>query len=376
MIDVRTFRASNMQQALALVHRELGADAVILHTRELRRGVLSRWSRRRARVEVTAGLGMAVRSARPPRAEAPEHAPRHQRAAEEHFQQHMHRLTGMMEEVVRRSRYQDVAQLPDHFLSLYADLVDADVPEETARQLTFALHDEWRGAGPVSMPQLRARLTEMVTSEFAVRGPIQPTPGVRKVVALVGPTGVGKTTTIAKLAANFRLRDRQRVGLITVDTYRVAAVEHLRAYAEIIDLPMKVVAGSADMRWALDELDDMDLVLIDTAGRSPREELKIRELKALLEVSGADEVHLVLGAASSLRSLKATAEKFAELGVTAMLLTKLDEAASLGSLLALSRDVRLPLSYLTTGQNVPDDIEPADSARLARLILGQEQLRL
>lgn len=376
MIDVRSFRAPNMQQALAMVHRELGPDAVILHTRELRRGLLRRWSRRRARVEVTAGVGMAVRPARPPRAETPESPPRAQRLLDENFQSHMHRLTGMMEEVVRRSRYQDVAQLPDHFLSLYAELVEVDVPEETARQLTFALHDQWRGATAASMPQLRARLAEMVAAEFVVHGPIRPAPGVRKVVALVGPTGVGKTTTIAKLAANFRLRDRLRVGLITVDTYRVAAVEHLRAYAEIIDLPMKVVTGSGDMRWALSELDDMDLVLIDTAGRSPREELKIRELKSLLEDSGTDEVHLVLGAAASLRSLKTTAEKFAELGVTAMLWTKLDEAAGLGSLLALSRSVRLPLSYLTTGQNVPDDIEPAEGARLARLILGQEQLRL
>ena len=181
---------------------------------------------------------------------------------------------------------------------------------------------------------------------------------------MVGPTGVGKTTTIAKLAANFRLRERQRVGLITVDTYRVAAVEHLRAYAEIIDLPMKVVMNARDMKWALSELSDMDLILIDTAGRSPREELKIQELKTLLQEAHTDEINLVLCASASLKSLTVTAEKFAGLGLSSLLLTKLDETAGMGNLLALARATQLPLSYLTTGQNVPDDIETADPGRL------------
>ncbi len=113
-------------------------------------------------------------------------------------------------------------------------------------------------------------------------------------VALVGPTGVGKTTTIAKLAANFRLRDGIRMGLVTVDTYRIAAVEQLRTYAEIIDLPMKVVTSPREMRRALEELQGLDLILIDTAGRSPRDELKIQELKSLLNEAQVDEVHLVL----------------------------------------------------------------------------------
>jgi flagellar biosynthesis protein FlhF len=191
-------------------------------------------------------------------------------------------------------------------------------------------------------------------------------------VALVGPTGVGKTTTIAKLAANFHLRDRHRVGLITVDTYRIAAVEQLRTYADIIDLPMAVVSTPREMRQAVERFADLDLVLLDTAGRSPRDDVRIQELKSMLNEARADEVHLVLSSVASLPALRKTAERFAGVGTTALLLTKLDEATGLGNLLPLIADCDLPLSYVTHGQNVPDDIAAADSQRLAARMLNHE----
>jgi flagellar biosynthesis protein FlhF len=212
----------------------------------------------------------------------------------------------------------------------------------------------------------------MVESEIAIAGPIRVTPGQRRIVALVGPTGVGKTTTIAKLAAHYRLKEKRRVGLITVDTYRVAAVEQLRTYADIIDLPMQVVSTPREMREATRQLDGLDLVLMDTAGRSPRDEIKIQELKAFLTEAGADEVHLVLSSGAGARTLVETAGRFAAVGTTSLILTKLDEATGLGNLLPLVRSSKLPVSYLTNGQNVPDDIETADCRRLARLILAME----
>jgi flagellar biosynthesis protein FlhF len=191
----------------------------------------------------------------------------------------------------------------------------------------------------------------------------------------VGPTGVGKTTTIAKLAANYRLRERKRVGLITVDTYRIAAVEQLRTYADIIDLPMEVVATPRQMREAVERLADLDLVLIDTAGRSPRDEIKIQELRALLAEAHADEVHLVMSAAASARQLVSTARQFSEAGTTALLLTKLDEASCIGHLLTLLRQCSLPVSYLTDGQNVPDDIQVAERGVIAQWVLGMQRTR-
>jgi len=184
---------------------------------------------------------------------------------------------------------------------------------------------------------------------------------------------VGKTTTIAKLAANYRLRRRQNVGLITVDTYRIAAVEQLRTYADIIDLPMQVVSTPREMREAVERLSGLDLILMDTAGRSPRDEIKIQELKAFLAEAGADEVHLVLSSMAGARCLAQTIERFAAVGTTAMILTKLDEAPGLGNLLPLLQSNGLPVSYLTNGQNVPDDIQVAEPRQLAYLMLGIER---
>ena len=160
--------------------------------------------------------------------------------------------------------------------------------------------------------------------------------------------------------------------LITVVTYRIAAVEQLRTYAEIIDLPMQVVSSPREIHQAIDKLGSLDLILMDTAGRSARDEIKIRELKTFLSEAAADEVHLVLSSVASARTLEHTAERFASVGTTRLILTKLDEATGLGNLLPLVRASKLPLSYLTNGQNVPDDIEIANAGRAARLVLGME----
>ena len=280
----------------------------------------------------------------------------------------------MLENLERSRHVGGTDEIPSELFDLYTELIDSDVEDELARDLISRLKKNATPEQLTNASASKALLTAMVESEIDCSQPIVPTPGRRKVVALVGPTGVGKTTTIAKLAANFRLRDGVKMGLVTVDTYRIAAVEQLRTYAEIIDLPMKVVTSPLEMRRALDELSGLDLVLIDTAGRSPRDELKIQELKTLLAEADVDEVHLVLSLTASIRSLEATVEKFSAANTTSIILTKLDEAAAMGALLSVSRRIPVPVSYLTTGQDVPDDIEPANASRMSRLVLGQDQL--
>jgi flagellar biosynthesis protein FlhF len=280
----------------------------------------------------------------------------------------------MLTELGRSGSLQKAEEIPGELFSLYTQLIDADVEDDVARDLIFRLKENGTPAQLGNAEAAQSLLTALVESEIRCSEPICPPRGQRKVVALVGTTGVGKTTTIAKLAANFRLRDGIKMGLVTVDTYRIAAVEQLRTYAEIIDLPMKVVTSPPEMRRAIDELAGLDLILIDTAGRSPRDDLQIRELKSLLTEANVDEVHLVLSLTSSIRSLLATAERFGTAKPTSLILTKLDEAVGLGSLLSLVRRVDLPISYLTTGQDVPDDIEPARASRIARLVLGQDKL--
>lgn len=363
-MEIKTFRAKSMQQALNLVRQELGPEATVLHTRELNCGIMSRLLLGR-QYEIAASAEMRV----PPRlAPAPAVVPDYSARYREDFAQC--RDEGLEELHAWASRRQlepetDENLLPESLFDAYTDLIEADVEESLAQEFIDRLRNKsgWSDA--------RTELTRMLETELPVAGPIQTSAGQGRIVALVGPTGVGKTTTIAKLAANYRLRENKRVGLVTVDTYRIAAVEQLRTYAEIIDLPMEVVSTPREMREAKARMSDLDLVLMDTAGRSPRDELKIQELKSMLAEAAPAEVHLVLSAVAGARSLVTTAERFATVGTTALLVTKLDEAMSLGNLVSVTRTCRLPVSYLTDGQNVPDDIQIAQSRALARMILGE-----
>ncbi len=264
--------------------------------------------------------------------------------------------------------------LPAALVPTYSQLIEADVPEVLTRRLIRHVAEALEPDQFDQADSIRAALCEAVEQCIPVAPPIAAIAGTRRIVALVGPTGVGKTTTVAKLAANFKLAHGVRVGLITVDTYRIAAVEQLKTYAEIIDLPLAVVNDPGEMPRALDELGAVDLVFIDTAGRSPRDEVKIRELAEFLQQARPDEVHLVLSAVAGERSLRSAVERFTVVQVDRLILTKLDEADSLGGVLGVIGLSPRPLSYLTTGQAVPDDIEPADRRRLARLILRLEDI--
>jgi flagellar biosynthesis protein FlhF len=361
----KTYRAVTMKEALAKVRRDLGGGAVILGTREVRRRRLFGLGPREL-VEVRAADALAA--PRSLSAVEPSSGPLHAQFGEE-----LKRLHAMVEDLSRHGRLDHLLpDLPGGLVPTYADLLEADVPETLARRLVRHVADLIEPDEVHQPDRLREALREAVEACLPIAPPIATVPGTRRVVALVGPTGVGKTTTVAKLAANFKLVHGLRPGLVTVDTYRIAAVEQLRTYAEIIDLPLAVANAPSDMRRAIDELGDLDLVLIDTAGRSPRDEVKIRELADFLTEGQPDEVHLVLSATAGERSLRAAVERFAVVQADRLILTKLDEADGLGGILAVIGQANRPVSYLTTGQAVPDDIEAADRRRLARLILGHE----
>lgn len=367
-----------MQEALALVRRDLGPSAAVLHTREIRGSRLLSWIPGARQIEITASAHVNVPSRLPRRAEttaaATEVAPGLEWEAKSMFRDELKgrldELHSLVEDLCRRTRKSGPHDWPDGLFGLYTDLIEADVPEQHARELIEQVKNSASAAVCEDGQQARRWLARDIERRIAIQGPIVPQPGRRRLVALVGPTGVGKTTTVAKLAANFRLRERRRVGLITVDTYRIAAVEQLRTYADIIDLPMQVVSTPHEMREAAEGMSDLDLVLLDTAGRSPKDEVKLQELQDFLEEAQADEVHLVLSSVAGAAALQRTAECFAAVGTTALILTKLDEAAGLGSLLPLLQTSGLPLSYVTHGQNVPDDIAPADGRVIAERMLG------
>ncbi|MCL6515620.1 flagellar biosynthesis protein FlhF [Alicyclobacillus sp.] len=223
---------------------------------------------------------------------------------------------------------------------------------------------------PARAEQLKTALTRRIVDSLADLRQPQPIAPDARVVVLVGPTGVGKTTTIAKLAALHVIAGDRRVGLVTTDTYRIAAVDQLRTYATILNVPLEVVEQPADFPAALERLSDRDLILVDTAGRNFRMDVYVDEVRALLAAAPVDEVHLVLSLTAKPEDMDVVAGSFQALPVHKLLFTKLDETLSHGAILNLMCKYRLPLSYVTTGQNVPDDLEVADIEKLVRVILG------
>jgi flagellar biosynthesis protein FlhF len=389
-MEVKTYRAATMHEALAMVRRDLGPDAAVLHTREFRTSRFFGLVSGPPQIEVTASTEVNVPSRLPARSLREERplpdtgislqspppslrpALSGRAALGDDMNGQLHDLRTMVKELCNRSRSTSRTDLPDSLFRLYADLIDVDLNEDLARELLERVRLEVPGADHTDPLLVKAHIARIIEGEIAVTGPIAVKPETRRLVALVGPTGVGKTTTIAKLAAQYRLKENRRVGLITVDTYRIAAVEQLRTYADIIDLPMQVVSSPREIREAVRRMDNLELVLMDTAGRSPKDDVKIRELRAFLTEAGADEVHLVLSSVGNPKTMEQTALRFAPVGTTALILTKLDEASGLGNLLPLLRRCKLPLSYLTNGQNVPDDIEIAEPRRLSRLMIEMD----
>jgi len=264
------------------------------------------------------------------------------------------------------------AHYSPRILEVISRLIEADVTPHAARDLVDAVREANPDHAGWTVAEWQQGLVEHLRGELPPGGELRVRRGHRKVVAVVGPTGAGKTTTIAKLAARWRLEQHLKVALVSVDTYRVAAVEQLRTYADIMGLPMEVVATPKEMHAAIARFADCDVVLVDTAGRSPHDNLQLQELRALVAETQAEDVLLVLNGPSSASHHRLAAHRFLEVGATGLVVTKLDEATSLGSLLQVVRETRLPVHYLTCGQSVPEDLTPADPNRLIPALLGCE----
>lgn len=193
-----------------------------------------------------------------------------------------------------------------------------------------------------------------------------------KYIFFIGPTGVGKTTTIAKIASDLKLQKKVKVALITSDTYRIAAVEQLRTYANILGVPLKVVYSQEEMKKAQEEYADYDVVLIDTAGRSHKNVEQTEDIEKLIHAVPDDvrDIYLVLSATTKYKDLVKITETYAKIAKFNLIFTKLDETCCIGNILNIKMLTDAPLSYSTSGQTVPDDIERINAQKIAKQLLG------
>ena len=221
----------------------------------------------------------------------------------------------------------------------------------------------------LSDSQAEKKFTSALTTVLPVAGPLKLKKEGPLVVAFIGPTGSGKTTTLAKLAAHCRITRNKQVSIITADTYRIAAIEQIRMFADIIKVGIQVVFSPEEVPGAIEACATDDIVLVDTAGRSQRNLEHMSDLQAFMGALGADEVHLVLSATTKDSDLLDCIERYRPVGINRLLFTKLDETAKVGNILNVVKTSGVAMSYFTTGQSVPDDIEVAQSSRLIRRLL-------
>jgi flagellar biosynthesis protein FlhF len=265
--------------------------------------------------------------------------------------------------------------LHDAFEQLVINGIDKRYALAMIRKVAFDLGTEAARSPDHVLDQLAAEImttTEVLSplSDLSARGAAgEARPGHPLIVALVGPTGVGKTTTVAKIASDALLRRGLKVGLINLDCYKVAAFDQLATYAKILNVPFRSAGSAADYQAAIGDFQGLDVVFVDTTGRSQRDPSSLKELEQLLHALPGVQTQLVLSATTRDNELYDMASRFAVFRPQGLIVSKLDEATIYGSVYNVSQRVKLPLMYFTTGQRVPEDIEEATRERVAALIM-------
>lgn len=381
-MKIKRYVSSDFQSAIQQAKMELGSDAIILSTRRVRKkGIMGIF--RSSLVEVTMGIDEELRVGLDKlRTQEDNMAAKHKSNQqvdegnnESLILDEMNRMNNIMADIQSRIyEIESIKGISAPVKSFYNTLLENNVEEKIAKRIASTVQkrlpagrcDDRKWISEVCMHTLQECFCNVEPIEVN-RGP-KP-----RVVVMVGPTGVGKTTTIAKLAAEFSLIRVQKVGLITLDTYRVSAAEQLRTFAEIIGVPIKVVFSPPELSTAIDEFNDKDIIFVDTAGRSPNNDEHMEELQEFMSVAQADETILVLSVSSYSSDLKNIFNKFNSVGIDKFIFTKLDETNSYGQIINIINEVKLPVAYFTNGQSVPDDIEIPEAEKFAKMVLGKDE---
>ena len=375
---LRRFEAATVTEALARVRADLGPDAVILHARAPEVGSPQ------GRVEVVAAVdevaaadSSAARPESTPSRDdesrralgfAPERpaAPSASYAVEPEEQGETDRMDEMYRMLLElRESQAPTPRMPAALRPLYREMCRRELPGGLVRRLLLSLPAEVRAGGSGT---IRPGVQAALAGAFRVQG--LPRPGRQpRIMALVGPTGVGKTTTIAKLAGQCRQRGGMNVALVSLDTYRIGATAQMQIYAELLGAPLHVVRNPEEIARVVRAESSAELILVDSMGRSPQHREGIANLQSLLRQIPTAEVHLVVSATTKGSDLEDIVRRFQPLQYQHVVITKLDEARFPGPILGLALDRKLSISYLATGQEVPNDLEPATPCRLATYVL-------
>lgn len=423
-MKMKVFHAETMHDAIRAIKEELGPDALILSTKRIRRGSLPFSLFGRSLLEVTAaidsipGQDVLDRQTASPTTQVTDPFSGDQREPTSPFQDTLNatlhadmpaKLGNAHVRIPSPATQSGPEPIPSgRFLHLMNECLDLQqrlvswLPAEsnragldfsaplgracrflvaqglrpsTAERLCLALPNRLSAGALQSDREIHDALHHLCVELIRVSGPLLEAETDYKVAMFVGPSGVGKTTAIVKLVAHYRLQENRSAALITLDTCRLAAVEHLRLYAKVLGVPLEMAQTAADVLEAVRRHRRANLIMIDTPGFGPHETAQLLDLAGIKDSVGSIETHLVLSATTRLQDLRRTMTRYEACAPSRLLFTKLDETEEYGNLLELAHQTSLPLSYWSNGQRVPEDFEQADSARLADLLLDRGSVR-
>ena len=381
---VKRYHAKDMQKAMDQIIKELGSDAVILSSRKVREKGLKNLFKRKILEVMVAYDPVLIPGAKPPVTpppvvRVPEISEEALRAAEiskdqfDRLDKRIDELGDVLSDFVAKFAMikRDVTyDYPKEIEELFCDLIEGQVREELAHIVARETDAIWQKQPDTAALEV---MEQVLTERLGTPMPILPKKFKQKIVLMLGPTGVGKTTSIVKLAADFAINQKKKVGIINTDTYRIAAQEQLKTYAEILDIPLSIVYEMDEIADEIAAMNDREIIFIDTAGKRPGDEGHTTDVKKVIELCDPEDILLCVPATVNFAALKEIVDSYDYLPGYRLLVTKLDETKYRGMILNLRWYAKRDLSYFTTGQNVPDDIEKIDIEMLAKEILGQKK---
>lgn len=348
-MKVKKYVGDTIQDTIFKVKADLGSDAIILNTRKYKKGgFLGLKIFGEKKVEVLAAL------------EDDNNDASNEKTLEE-IDKLKNMLNNMERERKKEGSYEE--NLSPQIADIYNHLLEQGVKENIAQELIEELKNDEE---EINAGDLKENIKTAIGNPAPINTGQSP-----KIIAFIGPTGVGKTTTIAKLAAKFALQEDSEVGMVTADTYRIAAVQQLETYSDIMNIPLEVVYGEKDLKEVINgKFKDFDLIFLDTAGSSWTDKMQLGRLKNFTDKDLVTETHLLISLNTKTEDINKILDNFSTLEPDKILLTKVDEASQYGDIINLRKKYNLPYSYITYGQDVPDDIIEADTNKLLEYLLG------
>ncbi|NLO10741.1 MAG: flagellar biosynthesis protein FlhF [Clostridiales bacterium] len=390
---IKKFQANTETEAIILAKEELGKDAIVMNIKTISpKGFYKLF--RKPLVEVTAAIDDNIsykndKAATPKKQTFPdviydEPASSSQAAEPNHgkessaIEEKLNNLQNLLEkqivekETIKEDKKEKVKAASKNLACIqliYNQLILNEVDEKYANQIISEIEGTLKKDS--SMDNILSSIYQKIVLKLGQPNTISLKGKTPKFIFFIGPTGVGKTTTIAKIASKFKVEEKAKVAFLTSDTYRIAAVEQLRTYANILGIPLKVVYNIDEMEQSRKEFADFDVVFVDTAGRSHRNKYQRDDIEGLMKAipENEREIYLVLSATTKYRDLVTITEAYSEMVGYNLIFTKLDETSSVGNLFNIRMLTNAPLSYATFGQDVPDDIDRIDPQSIAKQLL-------